>query len=55
MMTLVFWFWMWGVPGAILSVPMLAMAKIICDRIEPLKAVGHFLSGDGGALTRKPG
>jgi predicted PurR-regulated permease PerM len=55
MMTLVFWFWMWGVPGAILSVPMLAMAKIICDRIEPLKAVGHFLSGDGGTLTRKSG
>jgi predicted PurR-regulated permease PerM len=44
-MTLVFWFWMWGVPGAILSVPMLAVAKIICDRIRPLAAVGHFLEG----------
>ena len=44
-MTLVFWFWMWGVPGAVLSVPMLAIAKIICDRIRPLAAVGHFLEG----------
>ncbi len=27
--SLVFWFWMWGAPGAILSVPMLAITKII--------------------------
>jgi predicted PurR-regulated permease PerM len=37
----VFWFWMWGIPGAILSVPMLAITKIICDRVRP--AFGHFL------------
>jgi hypothetical protein len=30
-------------PGAILSVPMLAITKIICDRIRPLAALGHFL------------
>ena len=44
-MSLIFWFWMWGVPGAILSVPMLAITKIICDRIRPLMAFGHFLEG----------
>ena len=43
--SLVFWFWMWGAPGAILSVPMLAITKIICDRIRPLAAFGHFLEG----------
>jgi len=43
--SLVFWYWMWGVPGAILSVPMLAITKIICDRIERLNAFGHFLEG----------
>jgi predicted PurR-regulated permease PerM len=43
--SLVFWFWMWGIPGAILSVPMLAVAKIICDRVRPLAAFGHFLEG----------
>jgi hypothetical protein len=31
MPALVFRFWMWGIPGVILSVPMLAIAKIICD------------------------
>jgi len=43
--SLIFWFWMWGVPGAVLAVPMLAMAKIICDGVRPLNAVGHFLEG----------
>jgi predicted PurR-regulated permease PerM len=42
---LVFWYWMWGVPGAILAVPMLAITKIICDRIKSLAAIGHFLEG----------
>jgi predicted PurR-regulated permease PerM len=44
-LALVFWFWMWGVPGAILAVPMLAILKIVCDRVRPLKALGHFLEG----------
>jgi predicted PurR-regulated permease PerM len=41
----IFWYWMWGVPGAILATPMLAITKIICDRIEGLKPVGHFIGG----------
>jgi putative permease len=28
---------LWGLPGMFLSVPVIAMAKIICDRVEPLK------------------
>ncbi len=44
-LALVFWFWMWGIPGAILSVPMLAVTKIVCDRVRPLAALGHFLQG----------
>ena len=44
-LSLVFWFWMWGVPGAILAVPMLAIVKIVCDRTRPLMAFGHFLEG----------
>lgn len=43
--SLVFWLWMWGVPGVILSVPMLAIAKIVCDKVRPLAAFGHFLEG----------
>jgi predicted PurR-regulated permease PerM len=42
-LALLFWYWMWGVPGAILAVPMLAITKIICDDLTPLRAFGHFL------------
>src|ERR1700738_3660458 len=45
-LSLVFWFWMWGVLGAILAVPMLVILKIISDRLLPLKALGHFLEGE---------
>lgn len=44
-LSLVFWFWMWGVPGAILAVPMLAILKIVCDRVRSLRALGHLLEG----------
>jgi predicted PurR-regulated permease PerM len=43
MLALTFWYWMWGIPGAILAVPMLAITKIVCDRLRPLRALGHFL------------
>ncbi len=42
----IFWYWMWGVVGAILSTPLLAIAKIVCDRIESLQPVGHFIGGE---------
>jgi len=38
-LSLIFWYWMWGALGAILAVPMLAVTKIICDRIQMLAAV----------------
>jgi predicted PurR-regulated permease PerM len=44
--SLVFWFWMWGIAGALLAVPLLASFKIICDRIRPLMALGHFVGGE---------
>jgi predicted PurR-regulated permease PerM len=40
---LVFWWWLWGVPGAFIAVPLIATFKIFCDHIESLAAVGEFL------------
>jgi predicted PurR-regulated permease PerM len=37
------WHALWGIPGALLAVPLLAMAKIVCDRIDPLKPIGHII------------
>ena len=36
---------LWGIPGMFLSMPLLAIIKLICDHIEPLKPWG-FLLGD---------
>jgi predicted PurR-regulated permease PerM len=44
--SLVFWYWMWGVLGALLAVPLLVTVKIICDRVRPLMALGHFLGAE---------
>jgi predicted PurR-regulated permease PerM len=44
--SLLFWYWMWGIAGALLAVPLLASFKIVCDRIRPLMALGHFIGGE---------
>lgn len=40
---LLFWGWLWGVTGMVLAVPLMACAKVIADRIEPLKPLGEML------------
>jgi predicted PurR-regulated permease PerM len=42
----IFWYWMWGVAGALLAVPLLVTVKIISDRVRPLMALGHFLGAE---------
>ena len=41
--SLFFWHALWGVPGALLAVPLLAMFKIVCDRVDSLKPAGHII------------
>ena len=41
--SLVFWWWIWGVPGAFMAVPLVATFKIFCDHIEALAPIGEFL------------
>jgi predicted PurR-regulated permease PerM len=40
---LVFWWWIWGVPGAFIAVTLIATFKIFCDHIEALAPIGEFL------------
>ncbi|MEW5915159.1 MAG: AI-2E family transporter [Gemmatimonadota bacterium] len=40
---LLFWGFVWGIPGAILAVPMMVTLKIVCDRVPSLRAFGEFL------------
>jgi predicted PurR-regulated permease PerM len=40
---LLFFGWLWGIWGLLLGAPLVAIAKVICDRVESLKPVGELL------------
>jgi predicted PurR-regulated permease PerM len=40
---------LWGLPGIFLAIPLMAMLKIVCDHIEPLKPYGFLI----GAIESK--
>jgi predicted PurR-regulated permease PerM len=44
LLSLIFWGWMWGIPGILLAVPMLAAFKIFCSHVEGMEAIAEFLS-----------
>jgi predicted PurR-regulated permease PerM len=44
-LSLFFWNWLWGVPGAFLSVPLLAIVKIVADDVPALTPLGHLIGG----------
>ncbi len=46
--SLFFWDWMWGVTGALLAVPLLAILKIVSDRIPVMTPLGHLLGSSTG-------
>jgi predicted PurR-regulated permease PerM len=41
--SLIFWSWVWGIPGLLLGVPLTISIKAVCDRIEGLQPVGKLL------------
>jgi predicted PurR-regulated permease PerM len=40
---LLFFGWLWGIWGLLLGAPLIAIAKVICDRVESLKPAGELL------------
>jgi predicted PurR-regulated permease PerM len=42
-LSFLFWGWLWGVAGMLLAVPILAIVKIFCDRVDSLTQLGEFL------------
>lgn len=42
--SLIFWTWLWGIPGALLSVPILVSLKVICERVPSLNSVSELLT-----------
>ncbi|HWG53046.1 MAG TPA: AI-2E family transporter [Gemmatimonadaceae bacterium] len=43
-----FWYFIWGILGAFVAVPLLATLKILCDHIESLAPIGEFLGRRDG-------
>ncbi|CUW45946.1 AI-2E family transporter [Novacetimonas hansenii] len=52
--SLMFWDWLWGIGGAFLSVPLLAVFKIICDHVDILTPIGHIVGGPTRGATTTP-
>lgn len=44
LIALLFWGWIWGIPGALIAMPILMTAKIVCDYVPSFSTVGEFLS-----------
>ncbi len=40
---LLFFGWLWGVWGLLLGAPLIAIVKVVCDRVESLKPAGELL------------
>ena len=52
LMSLMFWGWLWGIVGALLSIPIAAALKIVCENIEPLHPVSVMM-GSGKSYRRE--
>lgn len=48
--SLLFWGWLWGVVGAILSTPIAAAIKIVCENVEPLRPVAVLMGSKAESL-----
>jgi predicted PurR-regulated permease PerM len=48
--SLIFWTWLWGVPGALLSVPILVSIKVICERVPSMSPVSELLTSESNSI-----
>jgi predicted PurR-regulated permease PerM len=55
LLSLAFWSWLWGLPGAFLAVPMTLMSMMVFSQFESTRWVAAMLSNDGNPVFRKEG
>lgn len=53
LLSLAFWSWLWGLPGAFLAVPMTLMAMMVFAQFPATRWVAAMLSNDGKPVFRK--
>jgi predicted PurR-regulated permease PerM len=52
LLSLLFWGWLWGIAGALLSVPIAATIKIVCDNIQILHPISVMM-GSGKSYRQE--
>ncbi len=45
---LLFWYYIWGIAGSLLAVPMMAAFKIFCERVDSLQRLAEFMGDEAG-------
>ena len=53
LLSLLLWGMIWGIPGALLSTPIISIIKIVCENIESLRFIS-VLIGSGESLKKIP-
>jgi predicted PurR-regulated permease PerM len=52
LLSLLFWGWLWGIVGALLSIPIAAAIKIVCENIPTLHPISVMM-GSGKTFRRE--
>lgn len=52
LMSLLFWGWLWGIIGALLSVPIASAVKILCENVEELRPIS-IMMGSGKSYEKE--
>ena len=52
LLSLLFWGWLWGIVGALISIPIAAAIKIMCENIETLHPISVMM-GSGKTFQRE--
>jgi AI-2 transport protein TqsA len=52
LLSLLFWGWLWGIVGALISIPIAAAIKIVCENIETLQPISVMM-GSGKTYRRE--
>lgn len=55
LLSLAFWSWLWGLPGAFLAVPMTLMSMMVFTQFPSTRWVAAMLSNDGNPVFRRRG
>jgi len=50
-LAILFWGWMWGIPGGLMAAPLLTVIKIVCDQFQSLYWLAALLSGESASAS----